>query len=63
MSKVKSNQDENTKVKVECVMGNEQINGLKINHNLAPLLKQEQMWVLNAKELESSSKTDLKDVS
>jgi hypothetical protein len=43
-------------------MGNEQIDGLTTNHSLVPLFKQEQMQVLKAKEMESSSKTDLKDV-
>jgi hypothetical protein len=49
-------------MKVECVMQNEQIDGLAINHSLAPLPEQEQMWVLHAKEMESSSKINLKDV-
>jgi hypothetical protein len=44
-------------------MQNEQIDGLTINHSLAPLLKQEQMQALNVEELESSSKIDLRDVS
>jgi hypothetical protein len=50
-------------VKIKCVMWNEQINGLIINHSRAPLPKQEQMQALDAKEMESSSKIDLKDVS
>jgi hypothetical protein len=37
--------------------------GLTINHNPTPLPKQKQMWVLDVKEMESSSKIDLKDVS
>jgi hypothetical protein len=42
---------------------NEQIDGLIINHSLAPLPKQERMRNLYAKEMESFSKIDLKDVS
>jgi hypothetical protein len=38
------------------------IDGLKINHNLAPLPEQEQMWALDVEEMEFSSKIDLKDV-
>jgi hypothetical protein len=38
------------------------IDGLTINHNLAPLPKQEQTRALDVKEMESSSKIDLKDV-
>jgi hypothetical protein len=52
----------NVEVKVKCVMQNERIDGLVINHCLAPLPKQEQMWVLDAKEMESSSKIDLNHV-
>jgi hypothetical protein len=44
-------------------MKNEWINGLATNHNLTPLPEQEQMWALNAKEMESSSKINLRDVS
>jgi predicted P-loop ATPase len=44
------------------MMQNEWIDDLTTNHNPAPLLKQEWMWVLNVKEMESSSKIDLKDV-
>jgi hypothetical protein len=39
------------------------MDGLAINHNLAPLLKQKWMQPLEVKEIESSSKIDLKDVS
>jgi len=53
----------NVKVKVECVMRNEQIDGLTINHSLAPLPKQKQMRILDAEEMESSSKIDLRNVS
>jgi hypothetical protein len=63
MSRADSNQDENVEMKIKCVMRNEQIDGLKINHSLAPLPEQEQMWALDAKEMDSSSKIDLKDVS
>jgi len=52
----------NAKVKVECVMQNEWIDGLTINHSFVPLTEQKQMWALEAKEMESSSKIDLKDV-
>jgi hypothetical protein len=44
-------------------MRNEQIDGSIINHSPTPLRKKEQMWALEAKEMESSSKIDLKDVS
>jgi hypothetical protein len=44
-------------------MRNEQIDGLAINHSPTPLPKQKQMRALEAKEMESSSKIDLKDVS
>jgi hypothetical protein len=44
-------------------MQNEQIDGLTINHNLAPLPKQEQMRALDVEEMESSSKINLRDVS
>jgi len=53
----------NPKVKVKCVMWTECINGVAINHNLTPLPKQERMWALDAEEMESSSKINLKDVS
>jgi len=53
----------NAELKVNCAMWNEQIDGLAISHNPAPLPKQEQMRALEAKEMESSSKIDLKDVS
>jgi len=52
----------NVEVKIECVMWNEQINGLTTNYSLAPLFKQKQMQTLEAQEIESSSKIDLKDV-
>jgi hypothetical protein len=41
----------------------EWINGLTFNHNIAPLLEQEQMWALKVMEMESSLKINLKDVS
>jgi hypothetical protein len=44
-------------------MWNEWINGLSINHSHAPLLEQKWMQVLEVKEMELSSKIDLKDVS
>jgi hypothetical protein len=64
MSRAKSNRDENVmlKVKVKCVMWNEQICGLTTNYSPTPLLKEKQMRVLNAKEMKSFSKIDLKDV-
>jgi hypothetical protein len=40
---IKLRRKRNIEMKVKCVMRNEQINGLIINHNLAPLLEQEQM--------------------
>jgi hypothetical protein len=43
-------------------MRNKQIDGLTTNHSPAPLLEQEQMQVLDADEIKSSSKVDLKDV-
>jgi hypothetical protein len=52
----------NVQVKVKCAMQNEWIDDLTINYCLAPLLKQEKMWVLNAKEMESSSKVYLNHV-
>jgi len=60
---IKSKWKHNVQVKVECAMQNEDINDLAINHSLAPLPKQEWMWVLDAKEMESSSKIDIRDVS
>ncbi len=64
MSKAKSNRDEkcNFKVRVECAIWNEWINGLTINHSPTPLPKQEQMQALDVEEMESSSKINLKDV-
>jgi hypothetical protein len=44
-------------------MRNEQIDGLTINHSLAPLLEEERMRTLDVEEMESSSKVDLRDVS
>jgi hypothetical protein len=44
-------------------MWNEQINGLTINHSLAPLPEQEQIWALDVKKMKSSSKIILKDAS
>jgi hypothetical protein len=43
-------------------MWNELMDGLTTNHNLTPLFEQEWMQALNAKEMESSSKIDLRDV-
>jgi hypothetical protein len=62
MSRVELDQNENVEVKKKSVMRDEQINGLKINHSPTPLLEQKQMWVLNAKEMDSSSKIILRDV-
>ncbi len=59
---IKSEWKHNVEVKVKCVMWNEWIYGLTTNHNLAPLPKQGWMWTLDAEEMESSSKIDLKDV-
>ncbi len=56
-------QKRNVEVKVECVMQNEHIDGLTTNHSPTPLPKQKQMRPLDAKEMESSSKMDLGDVS
>jgi hypothetical protein len=53
----------NVEVKVNYAMKNKWIDGLVINHSLAPLPKQERMWALDAKEIKSSSKINLKDVS
>jgi hypothetical protein len=50
-------------MKVECVMRNKRMDGLTTNHSLAPLPAQEWMWALDAKEMESFSKIDLRDVS
>jgi hypothetical protein len=50
-------------MKIECAMQNEQINDLATNHSPFPLPEQEQMWGLNVKEMESSSKIDLRDMS
>jgi hypothetical protein len=44
-------------------MRTEWIDGLTITHNLTPLPEQEWMWALDAKEMESSSKIGLRDVS
>ncbi len=44
-------------------MWNKQINGLIINHSSTPLPKQKQIWTLNAEEINSSSKINLKDMS
>jgi hypothetical protein len=44
-------------------MWNKQINGLTINHSLAPLFEKKSMCALDIEEMESSSKMDLKDVS
>jgi hypothetical protein len=49
-------------VKIKCAIQNERIYGLATNHNLAPLLEQEQMQALNDEGMVSSSKIDLKDV-
>jgi hypothetical protein len=53
----------NAEVKINCAMWNERIDGLAISHSPTPLPEQEQMRALEAKEMESSSKIDLKDVS
>jgi hypothetical protein len=53
----------NVEMKVKCAMWNKCINGLTTNHSLAPLLEQKQMWALDAEEMDSSSKIDLRDVS
>jgi hypothetical protein len=62
MLRVELDQNENVEMKKKSVMRDEQINGLKINHSFTPLLEQKQMWVLNAKEMDSSSKIILRDV-
>jgi hypothetical protein len=43
-------------------MQNERIDGLATNHSPASLPKQKRMRALHAKEMESFSKIDLKDV-
>ncbi len=43
-------------------MQNQQINGLSTNHCVVPLLEKKQMRTLDVKEMESSSKIDLRDV-
>jgi len=53
----------NVEGKVKCVMWNKWINGLTINHSPTSLPEQEQMWALDDKEMVSSSKVHLKDVS
>jgi hypothetical protein len=63
MSKAKSRRKYNIEVKVECAIQNKYIDGLAINHNPAPLPKEEQMQVLDVDERESFSKIDLNDVS
>jgi hypothetical protein len=44
-------------------MWNELIDDLIINHSPIPLFEQERIHVLDAKEMESSSKINLKDAS
>jgi hypothetical protein len=44
-------------------MQNEQVDGLTTNHRLAPLPELKRMQVLDVKEMKSSFKIDLKDVS
>ncbi len=53
----------NIEVQIECVMWNGWIDGLITTHNLAALLEQEWMRALDVKEMESSSKISLRDVS
>jgi hypothetical protein len=43
-------------------MQNKWINDLVTNHSPAPLPEQEQMWALNDRDMESSSKINLRDV-
>jgi hypothetical protein len=64
MSRAKLNRNENAmlKVKVKCVMWNERIYGLAINHSPTLLLEEKRMWVLDVEEMKSFSKIDLKDV-
>jgi len=50
-------------VKVECAMQNKQINSIVTNHSLAPLPKEKQIRTLKTKEIKSSSKINLRDVS
>jgi hypothetical protein len=59
---IKPKQKRNIEVQVECVMENEWIDGVTTNHSHGPLPEQKQMWALDVKEMESSSKIDLKDV-
>jgi hypothetical protein len=49
-------------MKIKCVMQNEQIDGLAINHSPAPLFEQKWMLTLDVEEMESCSKINLKDV-
>ncbi len=60
---IKPKRIHNAEMKMKCVMWNEQIYGLTINHSLAPLHKQERMLAIDAKEMEPSSKIYVKDVS
>ncbi len=63
MSKVESTQNElNVEMKVRSAMQNEQKDDLEINHSLVPLFEQNWMRTLNAKEMESSFKIDLRNV-
>ncbi len=48
-------------MKIKCVMWIEQIDGLTINHSPNPLSEQKQMQALDVKEMESSSKINLKN--
>jgi len=43
-------------------MRNEWIDGLIINHSLAPLLEQEQIRALDVEKMELSSKINLRDM-
>jgi hypothetical protein len=43
-------------------MQNKRIDGLTTNHSPTPLPKQERMQALDVKEMESSSKINLRDV-
>ncbi len=49
-------------MKIKCVMRNEWIDGLTINHSPTPLHKQEHIRAMDVEEMESSSKIDLRDV-
>jgi hypothetical protein len=60
---IKPKQKHKVKVEIKCVMWNKWIDGLATNHSPAPLLEQNWMQTLNTKEMESSSKIDLRDVS